>query len=88
MKSGLILPEHLGPDAVGRGAGWRKTNVGLRCVQVLHDLAVSEGIEPGELMGGMVEALISFIQASTASHAWRDAGHAVAEQIERRMVAR
>jgi hypothetical protein len=81
----LILPEHLGPDPVGRGQeNWRKTNVGLRCSQVLHDLAVTEGIDPGELLGGMVETVISFIQGTVAPHAWRDAGAAVAEQIERR----
>jgi hypothetical protein len=82
--SGLILPDHLGPDAVGPGE-WRKTNVGLAVTMALHDLAMKRGIAPGELMGGMVESLISFIQASTAPHAWRDAGAAVAEQIERRM---
>lgn len=84
----LILPEHLGPDKVGRGAGWRKTNVGLRCSQVLHDLAVTEGIDPGELMGGMAEALIAFIQASGPPMQWREIGARVTEEIERRMVAR
>lgn len=84
----LVLPEHLGPDKVGRGAGWRKTNVGLACSMALADLAQRRNIAPGELMGGMVEALISFIQASTAPSEWREAGHHVAEQIERRMVPR
>jgi hypothetical protein len=82
----LILPEHFGPDAVGRGAGWDKTNVGLACCMALQDLAVTRGIEPGQLMGGMVEALISFIQASTRPSEWREVGSHVAEQIERRMV--
>jgi hypothetical protein len=85
---GLILPEHLGIDPVGRGAGWRKTNIGLRCSMVLHDLAIREGIEAGELLGGMVESVIAFIQGSTAPSAWREAGAKVAEEIERRMVAR
>lgn len=88
MASNLILPEHLGSDAVGHGAGWRKTNVGLRCSQVLHDLAVTEGIDPGELLGGMVESVISFIQGTVAPHSWRDAGAKVTEEIERRMRAR
>lgn len=85
----LILPSHLGPDEVGPGAErWRKTNVGLRVSQVLHDLAVREGIEPGELLGGMVEAVISFLQASTGAHAWRDAGARVTDEIMRRMRVR
>lgn len=84
----IIRPSHLGSDAVGRGAGWRKTNVGLRCSQVLHDLAVTEGIAPGELFGGMVESMIAFIQASAAPSEWREVGSLVAETIERRMVAR
>lgn len=84
----LILPEHLGTDKVGRGAGWRKTNVGLACSMALADLAQKRGISPGELLGGMVESLIAFIQAGTAPSEWRDVGHSVAEQIERRMVAR
>lgn len=83
----LILPEHLGPDRVEPGE-WRKTNVGLGVTMALHDLAVKHSISPGELMGGMVESLISFIQASTAPSSWREVGHNVAEQIERRMVAR
>jgi hypothetical protein len=84
----IILPDYLGPDKVGRGAGWRKTNVGLRCSQVLFDLAAVENIAPGELLGGMVESVISFIQASAAPSEWREAGSKVAEEIERRMVAR
>lgn len=83
----LILPDHLGTDSTEPGE-WRKTNVGLAVTMALHDLATRRSIEPGELLGGMVESLISFIQASTAPSSWRDAGHAVAEQIERRMVPR
>lgn len=84
----IYLPDSLGTDAVGRGAGWRKTNVGLRCCMALQDMAISENVTPGELLGGMVEALISFIQASAAPSEWRDAGARVTEEIERRMVAR
>lgn len=84
----IYLPDNLGPDKVGRGAGWRKTNVGLRCSMVLHDLAMTEGIDPGELLGGMVEAVISFIQGTSAPSEWRDAGHRISEEIERRMVPR
>lgn len=83
----LILPDHLGPDAVGSD-DWRKTNVGAAVTMALHDLAIKRGIQPGELLGGMVESLISFIQASTAPSSWRETGNAVAEQIERRMQPR
>lgn len=86
--SSIILPDVLGTDKVGRGAGWRKTNVGLRCSQVLHDLAIRESIDPGELLGGMVESVIAFIQGTSAPSEWRDAGSRVASEIEKRMVAR
>lgn len=84
--SGLILPSHIGPDPVGPGE-WRKTNVGLACCMALHDLAQQRNISPGELLGGMTEALISFIQASTAPSSWKETGAAVTEEIMRRMVA-
>lgn len=84
----ILLPDHLGPDAVGHGAGWRKTNVGLRCSMVLHDLSQREGISYGELLGGVTETIISMIQASAAPSEWREAGSKVAEEIERRMVPR
>lgn len=85
--SAIIRPEHFGPDAVAPGE-WRKTNVGVAVTMALHDLAVKRGISPGELAGGMVESLISFLQASNAPSSWRDAGHHIAAEIERRMVPR
>ena len=84
----IYLPEHLGPDAVGRGAGWRKTNVGTACSMALHDLAQTRDISFGELLGGVTETLIAMIQASAAPSEWREAGHKVTEEINRRMVAR
>ena len=85
--SAIIRPENFGTDAVGPGE-WRKTNVATAVTMALHDLAVQRNIRPGELAGGMVESLIAFLQASNAPSSWRDAGHHVASEIERRMVPR
>jgi hypothetical protein len=85
--SAIIRPENFGPDAVAPGE-WRKTNVAAAVTMALHDLAVTRNIAPGELAGGMVESLIAFIQASNAPSSWREAGHHIAAEIERRMVAR
>lgn len=84
----IHLIDQLGSDAVGRGAGWRKTNVGLACSMALHDLAMRRSIAPGELLGGMVETIISFIQGTSAPSEWREAGEKVTQEINRRMVPR
>ena len=83
-----LRPEHLGTDAVGRGAGWRKTNNAATVAMALNDCMVTAGMSGGELIGALVENVIAAIQASTPAVEWRNAGHAVATLIERRMVVR
>jgi hypothetical protein len=78
----------LGTDAVGRGAGWQKTNNTIAVSMALADLKARTGMSGPELFGAMVENVIAAIQGSTAPLAWREAGAAVAREIQRRMVAR
>lgn len=78
-------PEHMGTDAVGRGAGWRKTNNAVALTMALHDAMVRTGMSGGELFGALVENLIAAIQGSCAPSEWRQVGEAVAGEIQRRM---
>ena len=81
----ILRPEHLGTDKVGRGAGWDKTNATIAVAMALSDVKQLKGLTHGELFGALVENIIAAIQGTVAPSGWRAAGHAVAEEIERRM---
>lgn len=83
-----IRPHHLGTDAAGRGAGWRKTNNTIAVAMALADVKQRTGMSGGELFGALVENVIAAIQGSVAPSEWRHIGHEVAARIERRMSVR
>lgn len=80
----LILPEHLGPDKVGRGAGWRKTNNAIAVTMALHDVKQATNMSGGELFGALVENVISAIQGGCGPSTWEEQANAVCEAIRRR----
>lgn len=82
--SGLILPEHLGTDAVGRGAGWRKTNNANHVAMALADVKQIHNMSGGELFGAMVENVIAAIQGGTGPAQWEEQAAAVCDVIRRR----
>lgn len=85
---GGMRPHHMGTDAVGRGAGWDKTNNAIAVTMALNDLKARTGMSGGELFGALVENVIAAIQGSAAPSEWRHIGHEVAARIERRMSVR
>lgn len=84
VTSSIIIPENLGTDPVGRGAGWRKTNNANAVAMGLHDIRQVTGMSGGELFGALVENVIAAIQGGTAPHAWAEAADGVCDQIKRR----
>lgn len=80
--------EHLGTDAVGRGAGWQKTSNTVAVTMALHDVKQRAGMSGGELFGALVENVIAAIQGSCSPSEWQHVASEVSARIERRMTAR
>lgn len=77
--------EHLGTDAVGRGAGWWKTANAVEAAKACNDAMVAGEIGSGELFRALKDIVVTALHGLGPKEA-AEAGGRVARLIERRMV--
>lgn len=77
---------HMGTDAVGRGAGWRKTANAVEIAKACNDVMADEDLPSGALFRALKDIVVTALHALGATEC-AEAGIAVCGLIERRMAA-
>ena len=83
MRGIAVTAEHLGTDAVGRGAGWWKTANATEVAKGCNDLMAESNLGSGELFRALKDIVVAVAHGGPSA---RELGAAVGRLIERRMV--
>lgn len=75
----------LGTDAVGRGAGWNKTNNAVNYAEACHDAMHGRGHSSGEVFRALKDVVVAAVQVGLAPAEWRAAASAIGTEIRARM---